>query len=273
VSTLTKEIFLQEYPEIDPGRIRVIHPGVDVEQFSKPARRKCRNEIRRQYGLKEGDMVAVSVSVNYDIRGLDYLMRGLARFRVTHPKEPLKLLVVGKSSKAECVNLARELGIQNDAIYTYVVPHERVADVYRASDLFAMPSRFDTFGLTVLEAMAASLSVIVSENVGAKDLVKQGRNGFIVESGLQEEQIGHALEALSNRNIRNIMSREAGKTVAEYGWDVSLEKYLELYGRILEAKRAAQALWTRRDEMPHLASMGHPTSYPMRSDQPDQRIR
>jgi UDP-glucose:(heptosyl)LPS alpha-1,3-glucosyltransferase len=273
VSTLTKEIFLQEYPEIDPDRIRVIHPGVDLEQFSKPDRRKCRHEIRRQYGLKESDTVAVFVSMNYDIKGLDYLMRGFARFRVTHPKEPLKLLVVGKSSKAEYVSLARELGIQNDVIYTGVVPHERVADVYLASDLFAMPSRFDTFGLTVLEAMAASLPVIVSANVGAKDVVKQGRNGFVVENGSQEEQIGHALEVLSNRNIRNIMSREAGKTAAEYGWDVSLEKYLEFYDLILETKRAAHARWTRRDETPRLAPMGHPTYYPMRSDQPDQRIR
>jgi UDP-glucose:(heptosyl)LPS alpha-1,3-glucosyltransferase len=121
--------------------------------------------------------------------------------------------------------------------------------------------------------MAASLPVIVSANVGAKDVVKQGRNGFVVENGLQEEQIGHALEALSNRSIRNIMSREAGKTAAENGWDASLEKYLEFYDQILETKRAAQERRARHDETPRVAPSGHPTYYPMRSDQPDQRIR
>ena len=54
-----------------------------------------------------------------------------------------------------------------------------------------------------------SHSAMVSVNVGAGDLVKSGRNGLVVENGLQEEQIGHAMEVLSNRNIRNIMSREA----------------------------------------------------------------
>ena len=58
-----------------------------------------------------------------------------------------------------------------------------------------------------------SHSAIVSANVGAKDLVKSGRNGLVVESGMREELIGHAMEALSNRNIRNIMSREAWSVV------------------------------------------------------------
>jgi UDP-glucose:(heptosyl)LPS alpha-1,3-glucosyltransferase len=223
--------------------------------------------------LKESDTVAVFVSMNYDIKGLDYLMRGLARFRKTDTGEPIKLLVVGKSSKTEYVNLACALGIQNDVIYTGVVPHERIAEVYLASDLFAMPSRFDTFGLTVLEAMAASLPVIVSANVGAKDVVKQGRNGFVVESGMQEEQIAHALEVLSNRNIRNIMSREAEKTAAENGWDVSLEKYLEFYDQILETKRAVHAGWKRREEMPRTAPAIRPAFSLTRADQMDHRIR
>ena len=272
VSTLTKEMFLQEYPEIDPDRIRVIHPGVDLEKFSKPDRGACRHEIRQQFGLKESDTVALFVSMNYDIKGLDYLMRGLARFRETHPREPIKLLVVGKSSKAQYVNLARALGIHQDVIYPGVVPHERVSEVYLASDFFAMPSRFDTFGLTVLEAMAASLPVIVSTNVGAKDVVKRGRNGFVIDNDMHEEQIAHALEVMCNRNIRHIMSREAGKTAAANGWDVSLGKYLEFYGQILQAKRAVRAGWKWQGEAPCMAPTRQPAFSSMRKDQMDHRI-
>jgi len=65
--------------------------------------------------------------------------------------------------------------------------------------------------------------------VGAKDVVKQGLNGFVVDNDRHEEQISHALEVLSNRTIRNIMSKEARKTASGYGWDASLEKYLECY--------------------------------------------
>jgi UDP-glucose:(heptosyl)LPS alpha-1,3-glucosyltransferase len=234
VSTLAKEKFLDEYPEIDPDRIRVVHPGVDLEQFSKPDRGECRHGVRRQFGLKESDTVVLFVSMNYDIKGLDYLMGGIARFRATHPGEALKLLIVGRSGSAQYDALARALGIQEDVLYTGVIPHERIAEVYLASDLFAMPSRFDTFGLTVVEAMAASLPVIVSTNVGAKDLVKQGLNGFIVDNGKHEEQIGHALSVMANRDVRKGMSQEAWKTGLRHGWEVTLEKYLEIYRQLLE---------------------------------------
>jgi UDP-glucose:(heptosyl)LPS alpha-1,3-glucosyltransferase len=273
VSTLTKEKFLQEYPEIDPDRIRVIHPGVDFEIFSIPDRKKCRHEIRQRYGLKQSDTIALFVSMNYDIKGLDYLMRGIARFRKTSPREPIKLLVVGKSSKAQYVKLGQALGIHQDVIYAGVVPHEHVAEIYLASDLFAMPSRFDTFGLTVLEAMAASLPVIVSTNVGAKDVVKRGLSGFVIDNGMHEEQIAHALEVLSNRNIRNIMSREACKTAAESGWDVSLGKYLEFYGQILETKPVVSARRKWRQETSDMPPTSHPVHSLTRTGQMDHRIR
>jgi UDP-glucose:(heptosyl)LPS alpha-1,3-glucosyltransferase len=236
VSTLTKEKFLQEYPGVDPDRIRVVHPGVDLEQFSKRDRSKCRHEIRRQYGLTESDTVVLFVSMNYDIKGLDYLMGGIAQFRGSHPREPLKLLIVGRSGTAQYDALARTLGIYRDILYTGVIPHERIAEIYLASDLFAMPSRFDTFGLTVVEAMAASLPVIVSTNVGAKDLVTKGLNGFIVDNENHAEEIGHALSVLINRDVRSGMSQEAWNTASRHGWEVNLERYLELYRQLLETK-------------------------------------
>jgi UDP-glucose:(heptosyl)LPS alpha-1,3-glucosyltransferase len=236
VSHLAREKFLEEYPGIDPDRIRVVHPGVDLEQFSKPDRKKCRHEIRRQYGLTESDTVVLFVSMNYDIKGLDYLMGGIAQFRVTHPGEPLKLLIVGRSGTAQYDALARTLGIQQDILYTGVIPHERIAQIYLASDLFAMPSRFDTFGLTVVEAMAAALPVIVSTNVGARDLVTQGLNGFIVDNEKHREQIGHALSVLINGDVRSVMSQEARKTASRHGWEANVERYLELYRQLLEVK-------------------------------------
>lgn len=272
VSQLTKEKFLEEYPEIDPDRIPVIHPGVDLEHFAALDRQTCRHEIRQQYGLKENDTVVLFVSMNYDIKGLDYLMRGIAQFRKTRPQESLKLLVVGKSNCARYDVLARDLGIQKDICYAGLIPHERIAEFYLASDIFSMPSRFDTFGLTILEAMAAALPVIISTNVGAKDVVTQGRNGFVVDNEKHEEQISHALEVLSNRNIRSIMSHEAWKTASRHGWDASLEKYLECYLALLGVKHTAHQDWESRDEAPLMAQASRPVFPPARVDQMDQRI-
>jgi UDP-glucose:(heptosyl)LPS alpha-1,3-glucosyltransferase len=239
VSQLVKEKFLDEYPDTDPDRISVIHPGVDVEQFSKPDRQRCRHAVRDRYGIQENDLVVLFVSMNHTIKGLDYLMGGIAQFRKDHPEEHLKLLIVGNSDHAQYLALARILGIHHDVIYAGVIPHEQIAEFYLASDLFAQPSRFDTFGLTVLEAMAAALPVIVSTTVGAKDLVRHGENGFIIDHVNHEEQIVHALRLLSNKGIRGSISHEALKTASRHRWEASLEKYLILYQQISAVKAAS----------------------------------
>jgi len=81
VSNLTKEKFLQEYPTVDPNRVRVIHPGIDAQRFSGLDRIACRREIRERFGMGPQDSVILFASMNIDIRGLDRLVEGLARVR------------------------------------------------------------------------------------------------------------------------------------------------------------------------------------------------
>jgi UDP-glucose:(heptosyl)LPS alpha-1,3-glucosyltransferase len=105
-------------------------------------------------------------------------------------------LIIGKSNNGQYVSLAEKIGIQDNILYMGAIPHGHIAKFYLAADIFSMPSRFDTFGLTVLEAMAASLPVIVSTNVGAKDIVKQGINGFIIDNAKHKNEIADAIELL-----------------------------------------------------------------------------
>jgi len=236
VSSLTREKFLEEYPDVDPERVKIICPGVNVEQFSKLDRLVCRHQICQQYGIGPNDIVILFVSMNYDIKGLDFLMSGLAQFLNDLKNKQVKLLIVGKSNNRKYESLARTLGIHNSVIYTGAVNHDLIARFYRASDIFAMPSRFDTFGLTVLEAMAASLPVIISTNVGAKDIVKQGENGIIVNNEKHREEIGRALELLCNSDIRMKFSSRAFSTALNYSWEASVDQYVSLYDQLLRMK-------------------------------------
>ncbi len=241
VSSLTKEKFLEEYKNIEPCQVSVIHPGVDTENFVRLDHLKCRREVRQQFGIGEEDIVIIFVSMNYDIKGLDYLMIGLAKFKEKHPTRNFKLLVVGKSDSRKYISLAEKTGIQHNVVYTGAIPHDQIARLYIASDIFSMLSRFDTFGLTVLEAMAASLPVIISRNVGAKDIVKQGANGFVIDNPEDAEQVADALELLSDKNIRMKMSAEALDTASHHRWEDAVDKYLSLYEEVIRSKALTQA--------------------------------
>jgi UDP-glucose:(heptosyl)LPS alpha-1,3-glucosyltransferase len=227
VSSITKEKFLQEFP-VDPGKIQIIYPGVEIDKFDKQDRVKCRQEIRPRFGLDEKDTVILFVGMNFELKGLDQLISSIAVVKPKHPSAKLRLLVVGKGNEKKYTRLARECGLAKDVIFTGIWK-EDIEKVYLASDIFSMLSDFDTFGMTVLEAMSASLPVIISENVGAKDLVKDGINGCVVKNddiGL----ISSKIEMMLNEQIRKTMAAEARREAAKHTWDSVAEKVMKIYG-------------------------------------------
>ncbi len=239
VSNLTKEKFLEEYSNVDPDRVAVVHPGVDVNKFQRCDRKLCREEVRRRLGISPSEMVILFVSMNYDIKGLDHLIKGLGKFQSRHPGRKFRLLVVGKSNERKYVSLAAKLGIGDRVIYTGPVKNAEITRMYLASDAFSILSRFDTFGLAVLEAMAASLPVMISSNVGARDLIRSGENGFVTRNEKDPGEIADVLSLLSCNEIRDELSLKAFQTAVKYSWDVAAEKTKDIYDNYLNTAASA----------------------------------
>ena len=134
--------------------------------------------------------------MNFEIKGLDALMKGLAVLAGQPSAPPFRLLVAGKGNVRKYRALAASLGIDRQVTFAGVLSRADLPSVFAAADLYAMLSRFDTFGMVVLEAMAASLPVLVSDRVGAKDLVRDGGNGFVLPAGAGPEETARTLAFL-----------------------------------------------------------------------------
>ncbi len=230
VSELTKTIFLEEYP-IDTDRVAVIHPGVDLSDCVED-KEATRNDIRRGLNMTQADLVLMFASMNFELKGLDEVIGALANFA-----SGLKLIVAGKGDIQKYKALAQKAGVHDKIIFTGVVDKKRLNELYRAADLYLMPSKFDTFGMVVLEAMAAGLPVIVSDRVGAKDLIDEGKNGFILDSHGGPEAMASRIRLLLNRNRRNAMAGEARATALSNGWEKAATRYSDLYAETLERKK------------------------------------
>jgi len=100
--------------------------------------------------------------------------------------------------------------------------------------MYVMLSKFDTFGMVVLEAMAAGLPVIISSNVGAKDIVQEGKNGFIISDTSEADYIASKIGLLLNENIRSSMAQRALDTAAQNTWEMVATKYQDIYADILK---------------------------------------
>jgi UDP-glucose:(heptosyl)LPS alpha-1,3-glucosyltransferase len=133
--------------------------------------------------------------------------------------------------------MACDLGIGDSVLFAGAVAREKLPEFYLAGDLYAMLSRFDTFGMVVLEAMAAGLPVLISGSVGARDIVREGENGFVVENPADPEAVAERIGAMLHGKTRERMGREALKTAGENSWERTVDRVLAAYEEIRADQR------------------------------------
>jgi UDP-glucose:(heptosyl)LPS alpha-1,3-glucosyltransferase len=233
VSGIARDQFITEYPHV-VDRVEVLYPGVDMSGFERPDRSQCRANIRRQFGLLETDTVLLFAGMNFELKGLEQVIFALGRIKAAPPERPLKLLVVGKGDQNKYKTIAKNAGLDDDIRFAGI-RKENMEEVYLAADFYAMLSSFDTFGMTVLEAMAASLPVIISPHVGAKDLVQEGVNGFIVARE-DIDAVSRAIRLLLDPEKRIAMGSHAYQVAQDHHWDILAHRVMGLYERILAGK-------------------------------------
>jgi glycosyltransferase involved in cell wall biosynthesis len=106
-------------------------------------------------------------------KGVHYLLEAYKQARL----RDARLLLAGAVDPEFRPILQRYEGLFEELGH---IPHSKISEHLQMADVFVLPSLADSFGLVVLEAMSAGLPVIISENTGAADVIKNGREGFIV---------------------------------------------------------------------------------------------
>lgn len=233
-SSIAMETFLREYSPL-PGQWKVMHPGVDAARFSSPDREKCRAEIRGRHGIGSSDFLVLFVGMNFELKGLDTIMAAVAKARVQQPAANIRLLVVGRGDEEKYRGVARSHGI-GDAVVFAGTQAGGIERYYRAADMFIMLSGFDTFGMVVLEAMAAGLPVVVSSNVGARDVVEDGVNGFVLPDGRDVDAAADRIVCLLDGDRQRAMSAAASRSAAGHDWERRVAELSAVYELKLQTK-------------------------------------
>jgi len=235
VSTLAIDAFRSEYKELR-GLWQPMHPGVDVARFSSPEPKACRAEVRGRHKIGEDEFVVLFVGMNFEVKGLSTIIKAVACARESGAK--VRLLVVGRGDERKYAQMADAMGAAGSAVFAGAVT-EGLERYYRASDCFMMLSAFDTFGMVVLEAMASSLPVVVSSGVGAKDLVEEGKNGFVVSDCHDAKTAAERITSLFDQARRAQMGNAAFQTAFMHSWDTLAGRMKGLYMRLLAEKGIA----------------------------------
>jgi glycosyltransferase involved in cell wall biosynthesis len=194
--------------------VRVIPNGVDAAQFSPSARLALRAEARRRRAIKETDFVLLLIGNDWRVKGLETILRAVSTLR----ELPILLIAAGDDSPDSFRETAESLGILERC--RFEPPREDVLDFYAAADLYVSPSREDSFGLPVAEAMACGLPVITSMNAGVANMIRDGMDGFILRQSDDFHGLARMLQQLhADEVLRGNAGAAAAKAALQWTWD------------------------------------------------------
>lgn len=115
-----------------------------------------------------------------------------------------------------------------DVYFTGFVNQEDISRFYAISDIFVLPSIFESWGLAVNEVMCFGIPVIVSDKVGCgPDLVKSGENGYIFKSGSYEELAKYLKILLLDEERRKSFGDKSLEIISKYNYEVCVEGILK----------------------------------------------
>ena len=203
VSNPIKEYILKHY-KVDKSKIRVIHRGVDLKQFSKESLdNNFTKEFKKKYNL-EGRFVISSVGRITPLKDYETFIKAINE--VKKIKENVVGLIVGgvREDKKEYLNklknLTKELNLQHHIIFTGSI--SKIAEIYALSDVVVSSSKKpESFGRSIVEAMALDTPVIATAHGGALDICKDGY-GELFKIG-DFKQLSSKIMKLENRDLRS----------------------------------------------------------------------
>jgi glycosyltransferase involved in cell wall biosynthesis len=228
-------------------RFRCIHPGIDVERY-RPATPERRRALRARLGIPAEARVVSSMGALLPRKGMDRLLRGWARC-APEPGRDL-LLLVGPATEQEGLRPwflphVRELealaGSRSLAGTVRMVGRvDDAEDWLAASDVFALLSRNEGFGIVIAEAMGCGLPCLVSplEGIG-REIVSEGQTGFVIDDPDDPEAVAARLRPLlADAEVRRKLGAEAASDAhARFSLEARAGKLADAYRELAQARR------------------------------------
>jgi glycosyltransferase involved in cell wall biosynthesis len=215
--------------------VEVIPNGVDLSRYA----RTDRLAARRMLGLDPARRYVTTVARFHPVKDHRTLLQGFEA--VARLQADVDLLLVGDGPlRGELEALARSLRLEGRVHFMGV--RNDVAEILRASDVFALTSVSEAASITLLEAMASELPVVVTGVGGNPEIVRDGIDGLLVPRG-DSARVGEALSSvLTARTVAAEMGKSAAERVrSQYRLEGTIARYHELYARSSVRSRSEAA--------------------------------
>ncbi|TWT03598.1 glycosyltransferase family 4 protein [Planomicrobium sp. CPCC 101079] len=213
-------ITLEEVVKISPLKKRksAINNGVNLKKFHSIDCQSTR-KIRESHNFLVEDKLLLFVGHEYERKGLSFLIEAL----VYLPKN-YKLIVVGGrgSSQQKYETLAQNLKVEKRVFFKGT--QKEIVEYFQMSDVFILPSAYETWALVGLESLACGTPVLMTNTGGIKEYLIEGYNGYFIEQK-SEDIAEKIILILKNEEKYRIMRLNARFSTKDFGWASVAKKY------------------------------------------------
>jgi glycosyltransferase involved in cell wall biosynthesis len=223
----SNNIEIKQYQNIglDENKIWIVPNGIDISYYSQIPKK---GEFRKKYSINEDEKIILYLGRIHKIKGIDLLIDTFAD--LIDKFANVKLVIVGPDDGFLQVleKQVRNLDIDGKVIFTGPLFNRDKLEAYVDADVFVLPSRYETFGVCVLEACICGAPVIVAENCGIANLIED-KVGFVVK--FDKRQLKHAiLKIFDNENMRKKFEKNCKNFVKErFDWEKIVNRFEEVY--------------------------------------------
>lgn len=206
-----KDLALESKPN---QKIEIIFNGIDTNEFT-PAENKANEEF-----------TILCVSRITERKGIKYLIEAIKLME----KENIKLIIAGEGDrKIELEKLAKDLHLENKIAFLGRVEHSQITRLYQKADVFILPSLNEGMSNTMLEALASGLPLIATATGGTKELVTNGKNGFIIKMENAKDITEKIRLLATNSELQEKMSLASRKKALTLSWKNVAMQYHKIY--------------------------------------------
>ncbi|KKT35555.1 MAG: hypothetical protein UW24_C0007G0045 [Parcubacteria group bacterium GW2011_GWA2_44_12] len=228
VSKLTKDTLTQHYG-VAPDKISVIYNSVDHEEHEAPIKDLALAKAKLNgYGIV---LFAGRLTLQ---KGPDYFLR--AAQKVLEHNEKVLFLIAGNGDmEVQILETAIRLGIIDKIFFTGFLRGDELKQLYRAADVFVMPSVSEPFGITVLESLVNGTPVLISKRSGVSEVI---HHALKVDFWDIDDTADKIIAALKHPPLRQCLREYGKQEVYQYSWYDAAKHCLQLYSKLLKTAPA-----------------------------------
>ncbi len=213
--------------------IQVITNFVDMKRFSY----SDKNHFKKMLAPND-ERIMVHVSNFRKVKRVEDVIKV---FEKVHAKIPSKLLMIGDGPERPAAEeLCRSLEICNDI--RFLGKQDQMDEILSITDLFILPSQYESFGLSALEAMACGVPVISTNAGGLPEINDHGKTGYLSEVGDVDDMAKNALHILTNDDRLKEFKKNALAQAQTFDKNHIVPLYEELYKNVVATYKAKQVI-------------------------------